>query len=869
MEVVLSALQKPRSDREKYLRATCGDDPEFLKETLLMVKEEEEMGSFLLHPMVTLKEFQRPFQPGEVIAERFQISHEIGEGGMGIVYEAFDQKRGLRIAIKAAKPGFQRLLSPELEGALTVRHPNVCLVNDIYTIDTHPGQLDFLTMELLEGETLAAYLKAHGKLPENEALAIARQLCAGLSEAHRKGVIHRDLKSANVILCRPANGEIRAVITDFGLSGTASDADDLAGTPQYMAPELWQGWKTSKASDIYALGMVLYEMVADPKLETLRDDESWTPDTHGLSKPWANTLLACLSRDPDARPKDASAVLTSLEKRPSLWRYVLALPLLALLALCMPQVRTPLRNRIWPPAAVRLAIIPAAGSDSSLRSSAGILQDVSDRISLLKSGSSLVQVITPAEAKRIRVETPAQARNAHATHALVTSIKPDGADLTVTATLIDMKSQLRIKQLSNRYSPATWGAIPSALAGIVSDGLSLQGSPRAEHLSPAATAPYDAGLQEMSHDDPDASAALSFFAEAARLDPGSPLPLAASVEAEVKKFAQSKDPAFLTRAKEDLHAAEMLNSDSLSVHFAAGFLDEATGDYEKALRQYLRAADLEPASTRAFVRIARMYDKLGMPGKAVASYRAAINLDPNFYKPYEHLGSFYFSHGRYSEAAEQFKHVIERSPEAYLAYTNLGAALQEIHHNSEAEQVLAKGLKIKETANGLNSMGALLASEGREREANSFYARSVVLDPHDYLFFLNLADSNRRLRNFALAKSQYHKGQALTLAELRENPNNGPAWAALAYFSVRLGDRARAQVEIKQALRFAPNNTDVIWLAVMTYEAAGLRDSALDALSGATPQFLRTLDREPDLAGFLRDSRFKNVVASANQGEPK
>jgi hypothetical protein len=86
---------------------------------------------------------------------------------------------------------------------------------------------------------------------------------------------------------------------------------------------------------------------------------------------------------------------------------------------------------------------------------------------------------------------------------------------------------------------------------------------------------------------------------------------------------------------------------------------------------------------------------------------------------------------------------------------------------------------------------------------------------------------------------------------------------------VRLGDRARAQVEIKQALRFAPNNTDVIWLAVMTYEAAGLRDSALDALSGATPQFLRTLDREPDLAGFLRDSRFKNVVASANQGEPK
>lgn len=869
MEVVLSALQRPRPDREEYLRAACGDDPEFLKETLLMVKEEEEMGSFLLHPMVTLKEFQRPFQPGEVIAERFQISHEIGEGGMGIVYEAFDQKRGLRIAIKAAKPGFQRLLSPELEGALTVRHPNVCLVNDIYTIDTHPGQLDFLTMELLEGETLASYLKAHGKLPENEALAIARQLCAGLAEAHRKGVIHRDLKSANVILCRPAHGETRAVITDFGLSGTATDADDLAGTPQYMAPELWQGEKTSKASDIYALGMVLYEMVADPKLETLRDDDAWVPETRGLSTPWANTLHDCLSRDPDARPKDASGVLASLEKRPSAWRYLLALPLAALLALCIPQVRTPLRNRIWPPAAVRLAILPAAGSDSSLRSAAGIIQDVSDRIGHLKSGSSLVQVITPAEAKSIRVETPEQARNAHSTHALVFSIKPDGADLTVAATLVDLKSRLRIKQFSNRYSPATWGAIPSALAGIVSDGLSLQGSPRAEHLSQAATAPYDAGLQKMSHDDPDASAALSFFAEAARLDPSSCLPLAASVEAEVQKFAQSQDPAFLARAKEDLHAAEMLNSDSLSVHFAAGFLYEATGDYEKALRQYSRAADLEPASTRAFVRIARMHDKLGMPDKAVASFQAAINLDPASYKLYEHLGDFYFTHGKYSEAVEQFRHVIERSPEADLAYTNLSAALQQLHKNSEAEQVLAKGLKIRETAEGLDTMGTLLASEGKDREAVSYYARAAVRDPHDYVVLMNFADSNRRLGNLALAKSQYQKGQQLTLAELPENPRNGLTRAASAYFCVRLGERASALYEIKQALRFAPNDTNVLLLAVVTYEAASSRDSALDALIGATPQFLRTLDREPDLAEFLRDPRFKVIEASANKGEPK
>jgi tetratricopeptide (TPR) repeat protein len=166
-------------------------------------------------------------------------------------------------------------------------------------------------------------------------------------------------------------------------------------------------------------------------------------------------------------------------------------------------------------------------------------------------------------------------------------------------------------------------------------------------------------------------------------------------------------------------------------------------------------------------------------------------------------------------------------------------------------------------------MGTLLASEGKDREAVSYYARAAVRDPHDYVVLMNFADSNRRLGNLALAKSQYQKGQQLTLAELPENPRNGLTRAASAYFCVRLGERASALYEIKQALRFAPNDTNVLLLAVVTYEAASSRDSALDALIGATPQFLRTLDREPDLAEFLRDPRFKVIEASANKGEPK
>ena len=135
------------------------------------------------------------FGPGEVMESRFESVRIVGEGGMGVVYEAIDRKRNLRIAIKSAKPGFQRLLSPELEGALKVRHPNVCLVNQIHTTKTDAGEVDFLSMEFLEGETLSAHLETKGKLDPTAALEIVRQLCAGLLEAHHSGVVHGDLKA--------------------------------------------------------------------------------------------------------------------------------------------------------------------------------------------------------------------------------------------------------------------------------------------------------------------------------------------------------------------------------------------------------------------------------------------------------------------------------------------------------------------------------------------------------------------------------------------------------------------------------------------------------------------------------------------------
>ena len=219
MTLVAAALSLKAGERNSYLQAACQGDEELIFEIRDTVEWEERMGGFLRKPWMALQDLERPFKPGQVVNNRFEIVREIGEGGMGIVYEAFDRKRSQRIAIKSAKLGFRRLLSPELESALKVRHRNICLVNEIHTAATEYGDVDFLTMELLEGPTLQARLSSGGKLERKEALEIARQLCAGLAEAHKIGIIHKDLKSANVILSRLPDGTPRAVITDFGLAG--------------------------------------------------------------------------------------------------------------------------------------------------------------------------------------------------------------------------------------------------------------------------------------------------------------------------------------------------------------------------------------------------------------------------------------------------------------------------------------------------------------------------------------------------------------------------------------------------------------------------------------------------------------------------
>ena len=240
---------------------------------------------------------------------------------MGEVYRADDLKLGQPVALKFLPPDVDKdparltQLHTEVRLARKVSHPNVCRV---YDIDEIEGST-FLSMEYVDGEDLASLLRRVGSFREGRALEIARQICAGLASAHERGVIHRDLKPANVML--DGAGKVR--ITDFGLAGASGEAI-RAGTPAYMAPEQLAGHEVTARSDIYSLGLLLYELFTGQRAlegknlaELIQKREQAgipapTTVVKTLDPQIETAVMRCLNPQPDERPPSALAVAAAL-----------------------------------------------------------------------------------------------------------------------------------------------------------------------------------------------------------------------------------------------------------------------------------------------------------------------------------------------------------------------------------------------------------------------------------------------------------------------------------------------------------------------------------------------------------------------------
>lgn len=271
----------------------------------------------------TVRPARARFVPGALVAARYRIVALAGTGGMGEVYRADDLRLGQTVALKFLPAGLvddpvrRARLYAEVRLAREAAHPNVCRVYDVVEIDGDA----FVTMEFVEGEDLASLLRRIGRLSRDKAAVVAREICAGLAAVHARGILHRDLKPQNVML--DARGHAR--LLDFGLATLADDpagAALFAGTPAYMAPELLAGQPATVRSDLYALGMVLYELFTGRRpFEEGGSRRSQPPEplshlVRGLDPAVERAILRCLAPEASERPRSASVVMAAMPGDP-------------------------------------------------------------------------------------------------------------------------------------------------------------------------------------------------------------------------------------------------------------------------------------------------------------------------------------------------------------------------------------------------------------------------------------------------------------------------------------------------------------------------------------------------------------------------
>jgi hypothetical protein len=265
------------------------------------------------------------FTPGAMLAGRYRVISLLGRGGMGEIYRAEDIRLGQQVALKflprhlASEAETLSRLYEEVRLGRQVSHPNVCRLYDIVEWEGH----HFITMEYIDGEDLASLLRRIGRLPADKALDITRDLAVGLAAAHSLGIVHRDLKPANVMI----DGRGTARITDFGLAALSADLEErreISGTPAYMAPEQISGGQVTVRTDLYAFGLIVYEMFLGKRLyeaQTLGEivaqqrsvhSESLSRETRELDPAVQRVMLRCLEIDPEKRPPSVHAVLAAL-----------------------------------------------------------------------------------------------------------------------------------------------------------------------------------------------------------------------------------------------------------------------------------------------------------------------------------------------------------------------------------------------------------------------------------------------------------------------------------------------------------------------------------------------------------------------------
>ncbi|MEO7649042.1 MAG: tetratricopeptide repeat protein, partial [Bryobacteraceae bacterium] len=807
----------------------------------------------------------------------------------------------------------------EAQAAARVHHPNIC---PIYEIDEVDGRL-FFAMAHLEGNTISELLAA-GPLDVRLALELAIQIANGLEEAHRHGVVHRDIKSSNVLVSRRGH----ACILDFGLAlqdgfTRLTQEGRRCGTPAYMSPEQANGTDVDPRTDIWSLGVVLYEMITGrppfgnghdvallhrilnvktPTLASLRADvpvELQAVIDTALAKqpadrwPSALRMAAALQSILDQSP---ARIATSHEEAstqtlgpapappestpaPRLLKRKQALAAGLVFAAAASvagffRLREAPASRDVVPAEKNIAVLPfeVIGGDESTRAiSDGVMETLTAKLTQLEQFQGKFVVVPSSEVRTGKITSVAEARRAYGVNLVITGgAQKWGSKIQFSINLVDAAKLRQIGSRTFDYDAVDAIALRDGAVRQVVSLLEVELTPAAQRTvtqgetgAPGAYSEYLQGRGHLARYDiaGNIDRAITNFSSAVQQDPNYALAFAGLGEAYWWKARQTSDKHWAKRAVENAERAVQLDSKLTVAHAKLGALYGYSGRPDDAIRELRQALQLDPSSAEAYRDLAKVYTTVGRYGEAETAYLEAIRHRPTDWYGNLLLGIFYRQRGRYSEAEEAYRRARTLTPGNEVVYRNLAALYIHQGRYQEARDQLQASLKIQPVARTYNSLGVACYYEHRFQEAASAFETAIDLDSSFYTFWGNAGNAYRWIPGDR-AKAEMAFRRAIELAEKRLEvmPMDYSIRANLAEYRAKLGDAKKALLEIEKIPPVVQATfADRI---VLVHELGGHRGQAIAAVRSASADtgVIQQVKNDPELSRLWNDPAFQKML---------
>ncbi len=849
---------------------------------------------------------------GEQVAQ-YRILKMIGAGGMGEVYLAEDTKLARRVALKFlpsrymededAKSRFTR----EAQAAAGLNHPNIL---HTYEVSEYHGR-PFFAMEYVEGRSLRDVLKTERLAPER-VLELMLQICGGLREAHRLGVVHRDIKPANILLDRQG----RARLADFGLARIEGGEEitrngSTMGTVGYMSPEQVKAEEVDQRSDIFSLGVVLYEMVtgrqpfrrhhtAATLLAIVNDDPDPLDSRQTETSPSLQPVLdRALAKDRGDRYQSIEQLVNDLESAgreftPAIPRGVRRhlgriIGMIVIIAIAAIIIHGPTRHALFSlfraePTSARkhLAVLPLANVGDTPGTQAfcdGLMETLTSKLTQLEHSQETVWVVPANEVRERDVTSVGVARKIFGvSHGVTGSVQRLGDQIRVTLNLVDAKSTRQLRSMVLDDSLSNVPALQDSLVFRLARMLDLQVPPDSQRdMTTAGTSSalaYDFYLQGVGllqrHWEEWGSGARSIdssivlFQRAIDEDSEYAEAHAALGQAYWRKYEFVKDPSFSELALAQGQRAVELNDQLASAQVVLGLVYKGTGQLKQAVQTLQRALDLDPVNYNARQGLASSYEALNELDQAEAVYKQIITLRPDFWYGYRDLAYFYAYEGRNQQAQEQLQALLDLQPDGVAVWNDIGGLYYYLGKRVKARQAWERSVEFMPNYAAYQNLAALHQMAGEYSAAATKFRKALSLDDRDYQVWINLASVHNLLPgNEEKATAAYRRAIELAEKQRSVSPRDPVLLAHLADTYAITGDSSQAVTCAELALTHGPENILVLARIGIVYEMLDQRDLALDYLGRALARGFPADDLEsfPELSELRADERYDSLLA--------